>query len=67
MSGESEDEEAYEWMWAHLLWQKKHLRLEEFASMEKNVRLAYIASEELVMKYPLNATERLAKGFLVKK
>lgn len=67
MSGESEDEEAYEWMWAHLLWQKKHLRLEEFASMEKNVRLAYIASEELVMKSPLNATERLAKGFLVKK
>lgn len=67
MSGESEDEYAYEWMWAHLLWQKKHLRMEEFASMEKNVRLAYIASEELAMKSPLNATERLAKGFLVKK
>ncbi len=67
MSGESEEEDAYEWMWAHLLWQKKHLRMEEFASMEKNVRLAYIASEELARKSPLNANERLAKGFLVKK
>ena len=41
--------------------------MEEYATMERNVRLAYIASEELAIKAPLNADERLARGFLKKK
>lgn len=38
-----------------------------YATMERNVRLAYIASEELAIKAPLNADERLARGILKKK
>ena len=67
MSGEDEDEQSYEWMWAHILWQKKGIRMEEYVTMERNVRLAYIASEELAIKAPLNADERLARGILKKK
>lgn len=64
MSGEDEDEQSYEWMWAHILWQKKGIRMEEYATMERNVRLAYIASEELSMEKPLNANERLARALI---
>lgn len=64
MSGEGELEDTNEWMWAHILWQKRGLRMEEFADMPKNVRLAYIASEQLVRKYPLNAMDRLAKVYI---
>lgn len=64
MSGEDEDEQSYEWMWAHILWQKKGIRMEEYATMERNVRLAYIASEELSMKKPINANERLARALI---
>ena len=67
MSGEDSGEYSFEWMWAHILWQKKGLRMEEYATMERNVRLAYIASEELAMEKPLNANERLEKGFLKQK
>ncbi len=67
MSGEGDDENSFDWMWAHVLWQKKGLRMEEYATMERNVRLAYIASEELAIEIPLNANERLAKGYLKKK
>ena len=42
MSGEGDDENSFDWMWAHVLWQKKGLRMEEYATMERNVRLAYI-------------------------
>lgn len=64
MSGEGEPEDTNEWMWAHILWQKRGLRMEEFADMPKNVRLAYIASEQLARKYPLNAMDRLAKVYI---
>lgn len=64
MSGEDEDEQSYEWMWAHILWQKKGIRMEEYVTMERNVRLAYIASEELSMKKPINANERLARALI---
>lgn len=64
MSGEDEGEQSYEWMWAHILWQKKGIRMEEYATMERNVRLAYIASEELSMEKPLNANERLARALI---
>ena len=64
MSGADESKGAHVWRWAHILWQKKGLRMEEFAAMEPDVQLAYIASEELAMNYPMNAGERLAKVYI---
>lgn len=67
MSGESEDEDANEWQWAHLLWQRRGLRMEEFATMDRNIQLAYIASETLELDQPANASDRIAKALLRKK
>lgn len=64
MSGEGEPEDTGEWMWAHILWQKRGLRMEEFADMSRNVQLAYIASEKLAMEVPLNSMDRLAKVYI---
>lgn len=65
MSGEGENEEEVgDWMWAHILWQKRGIRLEEFAEMPRNVQLAYIASEKLETEKPLNAIDRLAKVYI---
>lgn len=64
MSGESESDNGADWLWAHLLWQKRGLRIEEFADMPRNVQLAYIASEQLASKYPLNSEDRLAKVYI---
>ena len=64
MSGADESKGSYVWRWAHILWQRKGLRMEEFAAMEPDVQLAYIASEELSMKVPLDAGERLAKVYI---
>lgn len=61
MSGEDESEDAAEWQWAHILWQKRGIRFEEYAEMPMNVRLAYIASEELARDCPLGSPDRLAK------
>ena len=67
MSGEGEPEDTGEWMWAHILWQKRGLRMEEFADMSRNVQLAYIASEKLAMEAPLNSMDRLAKVCIKRK
>ena len=67
MSGESEDDDAGDWVWAHILWQKHGIRMEEFAEMPFNVRLAYIASEELEIEHPRNAMNRLAKVYIKSK
>ena len=73
MSGECEEDTeeekccANEWMWAHVLWQKRGLRMEEFAEMPRNIQLAYIASEQLVTDNPLHSTDRLAKVYIKKK
>ena len=67
MSGESESDESIEWQWAHILWQRRGLRMEDFAEMSTNVRLAYIASEQLAMETPLNANDRLAKVYIKSK
>lgn len=64
MSGEGEPEDTGVWMWAHILWQKRNLRMEEFADMPRNVQLAYIASEQLAQKIPINAIDRLAKAYI---
>ena len=67
MSGESESEDSATWVWAHILWQRHDLRMEDFADMPREVQLAYIASEQLEMETPYRGTNRLAKGFLKKK
>lgn len=65
--GEGEDADSYEWKWAHILWQKRGIRLEDFAEMPRNVKLAYIASEELASAIPLNSNDRLARVYIKKK
>lgn len=67
MSGADDSKGAYIWRWAHILWQRKGLRLEEFADMDRDVQLAYIASEQLADDVPLDASERMAKALLRKK
>ena len=67
MSGDSEEEGSAQWVWAHILWQRHHLRMEEWAEMPREIQLAYIASEQLEMDHPQNGTNRLVKGFLKKK
>ena len=42
------------WHWAHILWQAKGLSMEEFAKMERQVQLAYIASYKLEEEMPVN-------------
>ncbi len=49
------------WHWAHILWQSKGLRLEEFATMERQVQLAYIASYELEEEMPINWLHRILR------
>lgn len=41
-------------MWAHILWQKRGLRMEDFFAMSEPCRLVYIASEILAGKEPQN-------------
>jgi len=67
MSGADDGPSSYVWRWAHILWQRKGLRMEEFAAMTPNVQLAYIASEQLSMKTPLAAGERLASVYIKQK
>lgn len=49
------------------MWQRRGIRLEEWADMPRNVQLAYIASEELALNAPLNAQDRLAKVYIKSK
>lgn len=64
MSGAIETRDAVDWQYAHILWQKRGLRMEEFAEMPRNVQLAYIASEQLANEYPILSTDRLAKVYI---
>lgn len=64
MSGESGSDDSVEWRWAHILWQRRGLRIEEFADMPRNVQLAYIASEQLAIETPVNSMDRLAKVYI---
>lgn len=52
------------WVYAHILWQKRGLRMEEFADMPRHIQLAYIASEQLAQENPLGASDRLAKVYI---
>lgn len=64
MSGETDSEDSPEWQWAHLLWQKHGIRFEEFAGMERELRLIYMASEQLERESPVNSLNRLAKVYI---
>lgn len=64
MAGESESEDGPSWVWAHILWQRHHLRMEEYAEMPRNVQLAYIASEQLEKENPTSSIDRLAKVYI---
>lgn len=47
----------FESMWAHILWQRRGLRMEEFLGMSHECQLVYIASELLAAKQPQNMTD----------
>ena len=47
----------FESMWAHILWQRRGLRMEEFLSMSQTCQFVYIASEILASKDPQNMTD----------
>lgn len=64
MSGAIETVDTLDWQYAHILWQKRGLRMEDFAEMPRNVQLAYIASEQLSCEHPIEASDRLAKAYL---
>lgn len=64
MSGDSDEDEANEWMWARILWVNRNLRMEEFAEMPRNVQLAYIAAEQLEFENPISSMDRLAKVYI---
>ena len=64
MSGATETADTLDWKYAHILWQKRGLRMEEFAEMPRNVQLAYIASEQLAHEYPVGASDQLAKVYI---
>lgn len=38
--------------WAHILWQRHGLRMEEFDAMPKKTKLFYIASEQYEGEHP---------------
>lgn len=62
MSGESRLDDANDWAWAHILWQRRGIRLEEFADMPRNLQLAYIASEQLANERPQSSIDRYVKA-----
>jgi hypothetical protein len=64
MSGAVESADTLDWQIAHILWQKRGLRMEEYAEMPRNVQLAYIASEQLAKEYPIESTDRLASVYI---
>lgn len=67
MAGESDDPEAGDWQWAHLLWQRHGLRMEEYAEMPRSIQLAYIASEQLELKRPMASMNKLEKVYIKNK
>ena len=44
-------------MWAHILWHRRGLRMEEFMAMSEGCKLVYVASEILASSQPQNMTD----------
>lgn len=49
----------FESMWAHILWQRRGLRMEDFLSMSQTCQYVYIASEILASKQPQNMVDAM--------
>ncbi|MBR4616588.1 MAG: hypothetical protein IKO55_13345 [Kiritimatiellae bacterium] len=49
-------------MWAHILWQRRGLRMEDFFSMSEQCQLVYIASEILANDQPQNMTDIMVRS-----
>lgn len=47
----------FESMWAHILWQRRGLRMEEFLRMSQECQFVYIASELLAAEQPQNMVD----------
>lgn len=58
----SEDSDDYESVWAHVLWQRRGLRMEEFMAMSRELKCVYVASEMLAGNDPQNTVDVLAKS-----
>lgn len=54
--------EDIEFYWAHVLWQRHGLRMEEFEKMDIYKKLAYIASELVEDESPVKSINRFLKG-----
>ncbi len=57
-----EDSDDPESVWAHVLWQRRGLRMEEFMAMSFELKCVYIASELMAGKEPQNTTDILVKS-----
>lgn len=64
MSGATKGPDTFLWQYAHILWQKRGLRMEDFAEMPWHIQAAYIASEKLASEYPINSSDRLANVYI---
>ena len=58
----NEDSDDPESVWAHVLWQRRGLRIEEFMAMSFELKCVYIASEIIAGKNPQNSTDALIKA-----
>lgn len=58
----SEGSDDVESVWAHMLWQRRGLRIEEFMAMSFGLKCVYVASELLEGKEPQNTLDALAKS-----
>lgn len=67
MSGATRSENSSDWEWAHIMWQRHGIRIEEWGEMERNQKDAYIASEQLEMETPINGVNRIVMGLFTKK
>ena len=47
----------FESMWAHILWQRRGLRMEDFLRMSHECQMVYIASELLAADQPQNMVD----------
>lgn len=67
MSGATRSENSSDWEWAHIMWQRHGIRIEEWGEMERNQKDAYIASEQLEIENPMNGINRIVMGLFTKK
>lgn len=58
----SEDSDDFESVWAHVLWQRRGLRMEEFMKMSRELKCVYVASELVAGKDPQSTLDVLAKS-----